>query len=110
MTALLVALGAALGAPLRYLCSQALDERWPIGTLAVNAAGSGLAGVFAALSLSDHAWAFALTGFCAALTSYSAFIVQAVDLGPRGGTAYAVLTAVASLALCAAGFVLGSSL
>ena len=110
MTALLVAVGAALGAPLRYLCSQAFDERWPFGTLAVNAAGSGLAGLFAALSLSDHVWAFAFTGFCGALTSYSTFMVQAVELGPRVGTAYAATTAVAALVLCAAGFVLGSTL
>ena len=110
MTALLVALGAAIGAPLRYLCSQALDERWPIGTLVVNSAGSGLAGVFAALSLSDHVWAFAVTGFCGALTSYSAFAVQAVDRGPRLGGAYAAITAAAALVLCAAGFALGSSL
>ena len=57
MTALLVALGAAVGAPLRYLWSQALDDRWPLGTLLVNVVGSGLAGMFAALSFGDHAWA-----------------------------------------------------
>ncbi len=109
MTALLVALGAAFGAPLRYLCSQTLDARWPFGTLAVNAVGSGLAGLFAALALGDHTWAFAVTGFCGALTSYSALMVQAVDLGPRVGTAYAATTGVAALTLCAAGFALGSA-
>lgn len=110
MTALLVALGAAIGAPLRYLWSQALDDRWPLGTLAVNTVGSALAGLFAALSLSDHTWAFAMTGFCGALTSYSAFVVQAVDRGPRLGGAYAAVTAVSSIALCVVGFALGSAL
>lgn len=109
MTALLVVLGATIGAPVRFLCSQALDERWPFGTLAVNAAGSALAGFFAALSLSDHTWAFAFTGFCGALTSFSTFVVQAVDLGPRPGAAYVAVTAVATLGPCAAGFALGSS-
>ena len=110
MTALLVALGAAVGAPLRYLWSLALDDRWPVGTLLVNVVGSGLVGLFAALSFSDHAWAFAMTGFCGALTSYSAFVVQAVDRGPRLGTAYAAVTAFASIALCVLGFALGTRL
>ena len=110
MTALLIALGAAAGAPLRHLCSQALDERWPWGTLVVNAVGSGFAGFFAALSLSDHGWAFAITGFCGALTSYSAFTVQAVDRGPFLGGAYAALTAASALVLCVAGFTVGSHL
>ena len=109
MTALLVVLGAAIGAPVRYLCSEAIDGRWPLGTLAVNAVGSGLAGLFAALSLSDHTWAFVVTGFCGALTSYSAMAVQAVDRGPRLGGAYATVTAMSALALCAAGFAVGTA-
>lgn len=110
VTALLVALGAAVGAPLRYLWSQALDDRWPLGTLLVNIIGSGLAGVFAALAMSDHGWALAVTGFCGALTSYSAFAVQAVDRGPRLGGAYAAATAVSSIAACAVGFALVGAL
>lgn len=110
MTVLLVALGAALGGPLRFVCSEALDGRWPLGTLVVNAVGSGLAGLFAALSLDDHTWAFAFTGFCGALTSYSAFAVQTVDHGPRPGWAYAATTTAAALVLCAGGFALGSTL
>lgn len=108
--ALLVALGAGIGAPLRYLWSQALDDRWPIGTLAVNVVGSGLAGLFAALSLSEGGWAFAVTGFCGALTTYSAFVVQSVDRGPRLGGAYAVITAIASITLCFVGFTFGAAL
>ena len=50
MTALLVALGAAVGAPLRYVLTR-LDGVFPAGMLAVNVLGSGLFGVFAALSL-----------------------------------------------------------
>lgn len=110
MSALLVALGAAFGAPLRYAVAHALDGRWPLGTLLVNLVGSGLAGLFAALSFSDQAWAFAVTGFCGALTSYSAFVVQAVDRGPRLGTAYAAVTVIASIALCVLGFALGTHL
>ena len=70
MTALLVAVGAAVGAPLRHLLGLALDGAFPTGTLLVNVLGSGLFGVFAALSLGDAAWALAGTGFCGAFTSY----------------------------------------
>lgn len=107
MTALLVALGAAAGAPLRYALAHTLDARWPVGTLAVNTVGSGLIGLFAALSLGGDAWALLATGFCGGLTSYSAFAVQAVERGPRLGAAYAAATVLLALAACAAGFGVG---
>lgn len=105
MTVLLVALGAAVGAPLRYAWSQVLDDRWPAGTLLVNTVGSGLAGFFAALALSDLAWAMLVTGFCGGVTSYSSCAVQAVDLG-RPGLAYAAGTVTLAVGAAALGFVL----
>ncbi len=80
MTALLVALGAAVGAPLRYVLAQALDGRFPTGLLVVNVLGSGLFGAFAALSLDDAGWALLGTGFCGGFTSFSTFAVQSVEL------------------------------
>ncbi|KRF35004.1 fluoride efflux transporter FluC [Nocardioides sp. Soil805] len=105
MTALLVAFGAAIGAPLRYAVAQKLDDRWPAGTLLVNTLGSGLAGVFAGLSLSEGAWAVLVTGFCGGFTTYSSCAVQSVDLGRRG-VAYAALTIALAVAAAAAGFAL----
>lgn len=102
MTALLVALGAGVGAPLRYALAQALDSRWPAGTLLVNVLGSGLAGAFLGLALSGSAWAFLVTGFCGGLTTYSSCVVQAVDLGRRG-VAYAALTVALSVGAAAVG-------
>ena len=110
MSVLLVALGAAIGAPLRYVCAHTLDERWPSGTLLVNTVGSLLIGLFAALSLGDHAWAFLATGFCGALTSFSSFAVQSVERGPRLGFAYAATTVTLALAACALGFWVGSGM
>jgi CrcB protein len=110
VTALLVALGAAVGAPLRYASAHTLDERWPWGTLLVNSLGSLLIGFFAALSLGDRAWALLATGFCGGLTSFSSFAVQTVERGPRLGPAYAAVTTVASIALCFLGFALGTAL
>ncbi|WP_148573086.1 fluoride efflux transporter FluC [Nocardioides caldifontis] len=108
MTVLCVVVGAALGAPLRFLVAHWLDGRTPWGTAAVNVVGSGLLGLFAALSLDDRGWALLGVGFCGGLTTFSAFAVQAVGLGPRRGSAYVVGTVVLSLAACAVGFAAGS--
>jgi CrcB protein len=104
VTALWVALGAAVGAPLRFLVASRLDGRFPWGTLTVNVVGSLLLGVFSAAALSDHALALLGTGFCGGFTTYSAFAVQTHGLGPRRGTAYAGATIALALAACALGF------
>jgi CrcB protein len=107
VTFVYVALGAALGAPLRYALGHHLDRDLPLGTIAANVAGSFLLGWFSALALSGNAAAFLGTGFCGALTTYSAFVVQSHDRGPRRGTVTVLLTVVPALALCAVGFWLG---
>lgn len=109
MTALLVALGAAVGAPLRYLVGTRLDRDLPVGTFLVNVSGSLLLGILSGLALSDSAMALLGTGLCGGFTTYSAFAVQAQRLGPRRGTAYLLATAVVSLLACWLGFVWGSA-
>lgn len=107
---LLVGLGAAVGAPLRFLLGRRLDASLPWGTLAANVVGSALLGAFSALAaagvLSSSGLALLGTGFCGGFTTYSSFAVQTHDHGPRRGSAYAALTISASLAACLAGFVL----
>jgi CrcB protein len=105
---LLVALGAAVGSPLRLLAAHHLDGRLPRGTVAVNWVGSFLLGWFAGLGLSGDALALLGTGFCGGLTTYSSFAVQAHARGPRLGTATVVLTLVPALLLAGLGFVLGA--
>lgn len=107
MTLVLVALGAAVGAPLRYVAGHLLDGRIPWGTFAVNVVGSFLLGLFTALSLGEHTAALLGVGLCGALTTYSAFAVQTHDRGVGLGTAYAAGTVGLSLAACAVGFALG---
>ena len=104
MTALLVALGAAVGAPLRFALAEWLDDDLPVGTLVVNVVASGLLGAFSALALSDDAVALLGTGFCGGMSTYSAFAVQVHRGGARIGTTYAVATIGLSLAACALGF------
>ena len=108
MTVLLVAVGAAVGAPLRYALAR-LDGAFPAGMLMVNAIGSGLFGLFAAMSLGEASWALLGTGFCGAFTSFSSFAVQTVERPARLATAYVVATTVLSVGACAAGWCLGTA-
>lgn len=107
MTPLLVALGAAVGTPLRFLAGHWLDGRFPWGTLLANVVGSFLFGIFSALSLGEHAIALLGTGFCGGFTTYSAFAVRTHERGWTGGTTYALATVPVALAACALGFLLG---
>ncbi len=110
MTVLLVALGAAVGAPLRYAVAMSLDGRvrFPAGTLLVNVVGSGLFGTFAALALGDAGWALLGAGFCGAFTSFSSFAVQTVERSGRAATAYVVATTVLATVACALGWTIGT--
>lgn len=106
MTLLLVLLGGAVGAPLRWLTDQAVNARhtsvFPFGTLTVNAAGSLILGLVAGLaSIHDvPAWVLTLvgTGFCGALTTFSTFGYETVSLLEDGSVAEAMLNVVLSLA------------
>lgn len=107
MSALLVALGAAVGAPLRYWLAVRLDGDWPTGIWLANTAGSTLLGLFVGLGADGDALALLGTGFCGAFTTYSTFAVQTVARGRRGPS-YAALTVLTCLGGCALGFVIGS--
>ena len=84
MTVLWVALGAALGAPARYLLDRAVQTRhdsvFPFGTLLVNVIGSLLLGFLAALPATGPVMAIAGTGFCGALSTYSTFSYETLRL------------------------------
>ncbi|MEU0569168.1 fluoride efflux transporter CrcB [Nonomuraea sp. NPDC005983] len=100
-TVLLVALGAALGAPLRYLADRLVQARhdtvFPWGTLTVNVWGSALLGFLAALPAADGWTALAGTGFCGALTTYSTLGYETVRLVEERARFHAVANAAASV-------------
>ncbi|MFG2004206.1 fluoride efflux transporter CrcB [Spirillospora sp. NPDC048911] len=99
---LLVAVGAAIGAPLRYLADRTMQARhdslFPWGTFTVNVSGSALLGFLAALPAGDGVMTLAGTGFCGALTTYSTFGYETLRLAEDGARTYAVLNAAASIA------------
>lgn len=108
MTPLLVALGAALGAPLRFAVATALDlDRFPRGTLLVNVVGSFLLGLLVGAGATGDRMALLGTGFCGGFTTYSAFAVQTHRLGGIRSAAYALVTIGLALAACALGAVIG---
>jgi CrcB protein len=106
VTALLVALGAAVGAPLRYFTDRSVQARhdsvFPWGTLAVNVVGSLLLGFIlggaSAGGVSAAVVAGFGTGFCGALTTYSTFGYETVRLAEGGSWLYGFANIVASLA------------
>ncbi|MGH3509585.1 MAG: fluoride efflux transporter CrcB [Nocardioidaceae bacterium] len=118
MTVVLVLVGGALGAPVRYLTDLLVQSRhdsvFPWGTLAVNVAGSlVLGGVAAGVSQRAAAtWVLTLvgTGFCGALTTFSTFGYETVRLVEEGSHVEAALNVVVSLAVglaaCAMGWAL----
>ena len=106
MTALLVVLGAAVGAPLRYLTDRTIQARhdsvFPWGTLTVNVVGSLLLGFLlggaAAGGVSPEVVAGGGIGFCGALTTYSTFGYETVRLAEGGSLLYGFANIMASLA------------
>lgn len=109
MTVLLVALGAAVGAPLRFAWGHVADGRWPLGTLLVNTLGSALLGFFSGVALGGDSLALLGVGFCGGLTTWSGLAVQAVDRGSRLGSAYLAVTVLLALGACFGGFAVGAA-
>lgn len=111
MTLLLVVLGAAVGAPLRYLADLLVQSRhdsvFPFGTLAVNVVGSVLLGATAGALAAEPGpdWVLPLVGvgLCGALTTFSTFGFETVRLAQQGSLRAATANALGSVGLSLAG-------
>jgi CrcB protein len=100
--ALLVALGAAVGAPARYLVDRSVRRRVgaPWGTVAVNVAGSFVLGLLVARTGGSGGWYLAVgTGFCGALTTYSTFAYETVHQAGAGNVRQAAVEATVGVSL-----------
>ena len=122
MTVLLVLVGGALGAPVRYVVDLMVQSRHdsvlPWGTFAVNAAGSLVLGATAGgvAAAGGPGWVLTLagTGFCGALTTFSTFSFETVRLAEEGALGAAAVNVAGSVvvgaAACAAGWSVATAL
>ncbi|MEU5598240.1 fluoride efflux transporter CrcB [Streptomyces sp. NPDC020298] len=105
MRYLLVILGGAVGAPLRYLIDRTVqahhDSTFPWGTFAANVTGSMILGTLAGAALagagSQSIQLLLGTGLCGALTTYSTFSYETLSLAEAGARFLAVANVVASV-------------
>jgi CrcB protein len=103
MTAVLVFVGAMVGAPLRYLTDRMVQARhdslFPWGTFTVNVAGCLVLGTLTGIgsALPGPVLALLGTGFCGALTTYSTFSYETLRLIEQKARFYAAMNVTASL-------------
>ena len=105
MTWLMVIAGAAIGAPTRYLIDRFVQARhntllaW--GTLSANVAGALILGVLigavAAGRADDRLCLLIGTGLCGALTTYSTFAYETLQLTSSGARFYALANVVLTM-------------
>lgn len=116
---LFLALGATLGATVRYYVTIWAAEQFgvlfPYGTLIVNVVGSFLLGfflVFVSLRLpgTTHLKLLISTGFCGSLTTFSTFGYETVELITNGNYWVALLNIAVSLFVGFAAVVVGMAL
>ena len=118
---LLVAAGAVVGAPLRYLTDRAVQSRhgslFPWGTFTVNVVGSLILGVLTGVTLADSSgsnlYLLIGIGFCGTLTTYSTFSFETVRLVEQRARFLAIVnllgTLVAGLGAAVLGYTIGQA-
>jgi CrcB protein len=114
-----VAIGAMLGANLRFVVSNSVADRWgtdfPYGTLLINISGAFVIGIFLAL-LTDRVainplWRlFFATGFLGGYTTFSSYAWEALSLAQSGEWLRAGAYVLGSNAVGLLGVWLGASL
>src|SRR5205823_4296104 len=108
MVFLLIAVGGAAGALLRYLIGGAVQRMsaggFPIGTMFVNVSGCFLIGIllrqFLNMQLSPELRAFLIVGFCGGFTTFSTFSAETLGLIEGGEYGRAMSYVILSVVLC----------
>lgn len=118
MSWVLLALAGGVGALLRFTLDSAVSRRissaFPIGTLAVNVAGSFALGVLTGRGVGgDSAFVFG-TGLIGAYTTFSTWMFEtersAEEGAPTTGLANVAVSIAAGLAAAGAGWAIGAAL
>jgi fluoride exporter len=112
---MLVAVGGATGAVLRYLLERYTMQKramtFPLGVLIANVSASLIAG-FAFARGTEWVVALVAGGFAGSLSTYSTFALDTVRIAGQGSRSRAVLNVVASVILglgaATLGFALGA--
>jgi fluoride exporter len=110
--------GGGLGSTARFafsgLIARHFGETFPWGTLLVNATGSFIIGLFAALTAPEGRWLvapsfrqFFMLGICGGYTTFSSFSLQTLSLAEDGQCFKAGVNALLSLVMCLAAVWLG---
>ncbi len=103
-----VALGGAIGASVRFLLSQQFPGIWTIAV--INIVGSLLLGVLAAMLGPDRLWRLFLgVGVLGGFTTYSTFAVDVVQ-NPGSAVLYVLATLVPALVAARIGMGVGEYL
>lgn len=101
MTWLLVIAGAAVGAPLRYLTDRYVQARhdttFPWGTFTANVLGSLILGAVTVSAGDERLHLLIGTGLCGALSTYSTFSYETLQLAGAGARLYALANLVLTL-------------
>ena len=124
MSALLVAVGGAVGSLLRFWMSGAAQRSvpasgawsmFPAGTLAVNVLGCLIAGALAEFGerhgpLSNEARALLMVGFLGGFTTFSAFANETVAVWRAGASVVSMVNIAVSVVVCLTAVVVGRGL
>jgi len=119
MNIIAIAVGAAIGANLRYSLSIWAAQRWgasfPYGTLIVNVIGSFAIGVVLVLAttrlnLSDPARLLIVTGLLGGFTTFSSLSFETYSLITNGSWLAAGIYVISSFGLGIAGVFLGAGI
>ena len=103
----LCAAAGGIASVLRFILSKSLDGEFPAGTLLANVLATLALALFVSKgALSPNAEAFVIAGFCGALSTFSSFAFQILEMLQKRrflrAALYASLTVSICLGICAA--------
>lgn len=114
MSIILVGIGGAGGAVIRYqigrIISQKINTIFPFATFIINITGALLLGVVTSFDLENNGYLFLGVGFLGAYTTFSTFIFEGFQLFQGRQKLNAVLYILGSLFIGIIGYIAGFAL